>query len=150
MRALLQRVSEAQVSVDQKVVGQIGRGLLILLGAARGDSPVDAEYLAQRCASVRIFDDTVGKMNLSLADVGGSALVVSQFTLYADTRRGNRPSFSDAAPSEEAERLYDYFISCLRLKLGENKVSTGMFRANMNVGLVNEGPVTVLMESKDA
>jgi D-tyrosyl-tRNA(Tyr) deacylase len=122
--------------------------MLILLGVKGSDGDVEAHYLADRCAALRIFDDTEGKMNLSVKDVGGAAMVVSQFTLYGDTRKGNRPSYSEAAPPELAERLYESFVHRLRQHLGEQKVSTGMFRAMMDVELVNDGPVTVQIESK--
>jgi len=145
MRALLQRVGQAHVSVDGAVVGRIGPGLLILVCAMRGDTEARAEILAEKAAKLRIFGDADGKMNRSLLDVGGGALVVSQFTLAADTSRGNRPGFSAAAPAPEAERL------CLRLAdrlaaLGL-EVRTGVFGADMAVGLVNDGPVTIWLET---
>jgi D-tyrosyl-tRNA(Tyr) deacylase len=121
---------------------------LILLGVSRSDTEADAAYLAGRCAAVRIFDDGQGKMNLSVKDVGGEAMVVSQFTLYGDTRKGNRPSYSDAAPPEVAEALYESFVRLLKAELGDSKVASGVFRAMMDVELVNDGPVTVLVESK--
>ena len=126
-----------------------GAGLLILLGIRSGDSPEAAESLAARCAALRIFDDVEGRMNLSIIDTGGEAMVVSQFTLYGDTRRGNRPSYTEAAPPAIAEPLYEAFVGALRNKLGSDRVGTGVFRAMMNVELVNDGPVTVLMESKN-
>ncbi len=150
MRALLQRVKEASVSINGSSYSNIERGLLIFLGVGSGDVSDDASYLAGRCASLRIFDDEEQKMNLSLRDVAGSVLVISQFTLYGDTRKGNRPSFTDAAPPEIAEKLYEEFVAHLRNELGERKVFTGVFRAMMEVKLVNDGPVTVTVESKDS
>jgi D-tyrosyl-tRNA(Tyr) deacylase len=134
--------------VDGTVRGSIGAGLLVLLGVRTGDSQADAAALAERCAALRIFEDPDGKMNLSVQDTGGSVLVVSQFTLYGDTRRGNRPSFTDAAPPELAESLYEDFVRRLRASLGDNRVATGVFRAMMQVELVNDGPVTVMVESR--
>jgi D-tyrosyl-tRNA(Tyr) deacylase len=122
--------------------------MLILLGVREGDTEADALALADRCCSLRIFSDAEGKMNISVQDTGGSAMVVSQFTLYGDTRRGNRPSYTEAAPPEIAERLYDVFAARLRELLGPARVATGLFRAMMEVELVNDGPVTVLLESK--
>ncbi|MGA9363393.1 MAG: D-aminoacyl-tRNA deacylase [Bacteroidota bacterium] len=148
MRALIQRVKKCQVHIDGKLFSGIGQGMLILLGVKKGDSEEDAHYLADRCAALRIFEDQREKMNLSVKDIGGSAMVVSQFTLYADTRRGNRPGFTDAAPPEIAEGLYEKFVQRLRGSLGESKVSSGVFRAMMDVELVNYGPVTVMIESK--
>lgn len=150
MRALIQRVKHASVDIDGKLHNHIGQGILIFLGIRNGDSVGGAESLAQRCADLRIFSDDEGKMNLSVKDILGSALVVSQFTLYADTRRGNRPSFTESAPPEEAERLYNAFVLHLRRLLGDGKVCTGKFRAMMDVGLVNDGPVTVMLESKNS
>jgi D-tyrosyl-tRNA(Tyr) deacylase len=124
-------------------------GLLVFLGVKNGDAEVDAEYLAERCASLRIFDDEAGKMNLSVKDVLGEAMVVSQFTLYGDTRKGNRPSYTDAASQQIAEVLYDHFAEHLRKLLGEKRVATGVFRAMMDVELVNDGPVTLILESKN-
>jgi D-aminoacyl-tRNA deacylase len=148
MRALVQRVTSGSVAIDGTTRASIGRGYVILLGIRCGDTPADAEYLASRCAALRINEDGEGKMNLSLADVGGEVLVVSQFTLYADTRRGNRPGFSVAAPPAEAEPLYRAFVEGLRKKLGEDRVCTGTFQAAMAVTIVNDGPVTILLESK--
>lgn len=141
-------MKRASVTVDEIVRGEIGKGMLIFLGVTHSDSAKEAEYLAQRCANLRIFEDAEGKMNLSVREVDGSVLVVSQFTLYADTRKGNRPSFVDAAPPEAAERLYDAFVQFLRKELGDSKVATGVFRAMMDVELVNDGPVTIMLESK--
>lgn len=149
MRALLQRVKQASVTVLGKTHNHIGPGILIFLGVRNGDTERDAEYLAQRCADLRIFGDEQGKMNRSVKEVQGSALVISQFTLYADTRKGNRPSFTDSAPPEDGERLYNSFVRHLRSHLGESRVCTGVFRAMMDVGLVNDGPVTVMLESKN-
>lgn len=145
MRAVIQRVSEASVTVEGRVVGAIGRGLLILLGAGMGDSETEAKLLAEKSANLRIFADDEGRFNRSLLDIGGEALVVSQFTLYADTRRGRRPSFSDAAPPEIAAPLVEAFANELR-RLGI-AVSTGQFGAMMQVALVNDGPVTILLDS---
>ncbi|NOY05458.1 MAG: D-tyrosyl-tRNA(Tyr) deacylase, partial [Chlorobi bacterium] len=144
MKALIQRVSKARVLVEQETVGHISRGLLILLGVGVNDTEEDAEYLARRCANLRVFNDDQGKMNLSVLDVKGQALVVSQFTLHADTRKGNRPSYTRAAEPGKAEHLYELFARFLRDELGSENVSTGIFGAMMDVELVNQGPVTVL------
>ena len=146
MRSIIQRVKEAKVDVDGETVGQIGEGMLVLLGAGKDDSDVDAEYLAEKILTLRIFEDTDGKMNLSVTDTGGSLLVVSQFTLYGDCRKGRRPSFDKAAPPEIAEALYEEFVSKLRARGA--KVETGRFRAMMDVHLVNWGPVTLMLDSK--
>ncbi|MGR3546214.1 MAG: D-aminoacyl-tRNA deacylase [Roseovarius sp.] len=144
MRALLQRVSEASVAVDGEVIGQCGRGLLILVCAMQGDTEADAERLAAKIAKLRIFPDEAGKMNRCLTDIGGSALVISQFTLAADTSRGNRPGFSTAADPETGKRLYDYFAGQIAgLGIATEK---GRFGADMKVSLVNDGPVTIWME----
>lgn len=148
MRALIQRVSRCSVSIDGREHSVIGRGMLILLGIKSDDADDDARALADRCAALRIFDDHKGTMNLSVRDVAGEAMVVSQFTLYGDTRKGNRPSYSEAAPPQIAERLYEVFVAHLRTALVPQKVATGVFRAMMNVDLVNDGPVTVMVESK--
>ena len=145
MRAVIQRVSSASVSVEGETIASIGRGMLILLGVAREDTPARAERLAQRCAALRIFSDSAGKFNLSLLDVGGEALVVSQFTLLADTRKGRRPNFMDAAPPEAAEPLVAAFARALAA--AGAPVKTGRFGAMMAVALVNDGPVTILMET---
>ncbi len=145
MRALLQRVSEARVDVDGITAGRIGPGLLILLGVARGDTEADAEYLAAKVSQLRIFPDSEGKMNRSLLDTSGSALIVSQFTLYGDTRKGRRPSFDLAAPPGQARSLYEFFADRMRA-LGVS-VETGVFQAMMQVHLVNDGPVTLLVET---
>ena len=145
MRVVLQRVSRARVKVDEKVTGEIGAGLMILLGVGREDTSAVAATLAEKCANLRIFEDEQGKMNRSLLDVKGSALVVSQFTLYGDARGQRRPSFIAAAPPELAKALYEEFCEALR-KLGI-AVATGIFQAMMSVELVNEGPVTILLDS---
>ncbi len=148
MKALIQRVSKASVTIDGKMHSSIEKGLLILLGIKVHDTAEDAQYIAEKSCSLRIFEDEQQKMNLSVREVGGSVLAVSQFTLYGDTRRGNRPSFIDAAPPAEAEPLYNIFVDQLRQMLGNDRVSTGLFRAMMDVELVNNGPVTVMLESK--
>jgi D-aminoacyl-tRNA deacylase len=146
MRAVVQRVSEAAVRVDGAVAAQIGAGLVVLLGVGKGDADSDAEYLAEKVAHLRILDDDAGQMNRSVLDTAGQVLVVSQFTLYGDVRRGRRPGWSDAAPPEEARRLYEQFVAALRA-VGV-PVETGVFRATMRVALVNEGPVTLLLDSR--
>ena len=144
MRALLQRVTRASVTVDGQVVGRIGHGFVVLLGITQADTRAEAEWVAAKIAGLRVFDDDAGKMNLSLADVGGALLVVSQFTLYGDARKGRRPSFSDAAAPEHAEPLVEWFIDCLR-RAGFT-VATGVFGAHMEVAIHNDGPVTLLVE----
>ena len=146
MRAVVQRVTRARVTVDNKPVGEIGNGLVVLLGIAREDTKLDAAYLAEKISALRIFDDKEGKMNLSLKDRNGGMLIVSQFTLYGDVRRGLRPSWIDAAAPEVAEPLYDFFVRHARTVISE--VATGSFRAMMQVELVNDGPVTILLDSK--
>ena len=146
MRAVIQRVSRASVSVDGKIVGQIGQGLLVLLGVSRTDAESAADYLAEKIAGLRIFEDPAGKMNLSLAEIKGAVLLVSQFTLYGDVRRGKRPSFDAAVPPEQARKLYEYMVERLRA-LGIN-CQTGVFQAMMQVELVNDGPVTILLDSE--
>ena len=148
MRAVVQRVKEAMVTVDGEVVGRIGRGLLVLLGVGVGDGDTEAASMAEKVANLRIFADEKGQMNLSVLDVAGEALVVSQFTLLGDARRGRRPSYIDAAPPEEANPLYERFVEEAR-RLGL-RVGTGVFRAMMDVALVNEGPVTILLDSQKA
>jgi D-tyrosyl-tRNA(Tyr) deacylase len=146
MRAVVQRVSRAGVRVDSKTVGEIGKGLVVLVGIRSGDSREAADYLAEKVVNLRIFPDAEGKMNLSVSDVGGAVLAVSQFTLFGDVRRGRRPSYIDAAPPEEAEPLYDYFLAALRRH--GLRVASGVFRAMMEVELVNDGPVTILIDSE--
>ncbi len=145
MRAVIQRVSRARVRVNEQTTGEIGPGLLILLGVAQGDTPKEADYLLDKITNLRIFEDAGGKMNLSLLETGGQLMVISQFTLYADCRKGRRPSFTDAAPPGEAQKLYDYFVDTAR-KRGL-QVATGIFQALMEVELVNFGPVTILLDS---
>ena len=148
MRTLIQRVSSASISVDKKLINEIGNGILIFLGVKNSDTNDDADYLAYRCANLRIFNDENEKMNLSVKDVNGNALVISQFTLYGDTRKGHRPSYVEAAQPEHAEKLYNYFVEKLRQEMGNEKVKTGIFRAMMEIQLVNDGPVTLMVESK--
>jgi D-tyrosyl-tRNA(Tyr) deacylase len=146
MRACVQRVSRAQVAVGNEICGRIGQGMLVLLGVAREDNEADARWLADKLAGLRIFEDAEEKMNLGLAEVGGSMLVVSQFTLFGDCRKGRRPSFSEAAPPELAERLYQVFVDAVAAHGIE--VATGKFRAQMEVELVNDGPVTLLLDTR--
>jgi len=145
MRVLIQRVSEARVVVEGKETGRIGRGLLVLVGAGKGDTGDDVRRLAEKTVNLRIFEDEAGKMNLSLLDVGGEVLAVSQFTLYADCRKGRRPSFTGAAPPEEGEQLYLEYVKAVE-EYGV-KVATGVFGAHMQVELVNDGPVTIWLDS---
>ena len=145
MRIVLQRVKGAQVKIDGKLVGRIGKGLVVLLGVREGDGERDAQYLAEKVANLRIFEDYSGRFNLSVTDVGGEVLVVSQFTLYGDCKRGRRPSFTRASPPEEANRLYELFVNLLREK--GLRVETGVFGAKMLVGIENQGPVTLILES---
>ena len=146
MRAVIQRVSRASVKVNGTVVGQIGKGLLVLLGVAGGDDETAVDYLAEKTAGLRVFEDDAERMNLSCADVGGAVLVVSQFTLYGDVRKGKRPSFDRAARAEDAKRLYEYFVS--RIRATGLKCETGTFQAMMDVELLNDGPVTILLDSE--
>lgn len=146
MRAVIQRVTRASVTIEGQIVGEIGSGLVILLGIARDDTKEDADYLVPKIIALRIFDDAEGRMNVSVKDIDGGLLVVSQFTLYGDVRRGLRPSLSDAAPPEIAEPLYDYFVESSRKLLGQ--VETGSFRKMMLVELINDGPVTILLDSR--
>ena len=146
MRAVVQRVSRAQVSVDGNVAGNIGQGLLVLLGIAKSDTSAEAEYLASKILGLRIFEDENRRMNLSLLETGGSALVVSQFTLYGDVRKVKRPSFDEAAPPPLARELYEHFVAQIR-EAGVT-CETGLFQAKMRVELVNDGPVTILLDSE--
>ena len=146
MRAVVQRVTRASVTVDGKIVGEIGSGLVVLLGIARDDTKLDAAYLAEKISALRIFDDEAGKMNLSVKELKGALLIISQFTLYGDVRRGLRPSWIDAAAPEVAEPLYDFFVRQASTLI--ERVATGSFRAMMQVELVNDGPVTILLDSK--
>ena len=146
MRAVVQRVTRASVSVDGEIVGEIEQGLVVLVGIGREDTKVEAAYLVDKIAALRIFDDGEGKMNLSVKDVNGGLLIISQFTLYGDVRRGLRPSWIDAAPPEVAEPLYDFFVRQAQSAVDE--VATGKFQAMMQVELVNDGPVTILLDSK--
>jgi D-aminoacyl-tRNA deacylase len=145
MRAVVQRVTRARVLVGEEVTGQIGAGLVVLLAVGRGDDEKAADYLAEKVAGLRIFDDDAGKMNRSVGDIGGAVLCISQFTLFGDVRRGKRPSFDDAAAPADAERLYQYFVAQLRAP--GLPVETGRFRAMMQVELSNDGPVTILLDS---
>ena len=145
MRALVQRVSNARVNVDGTTVGSIGRGLLVLLGVGLDDSEAQAQRLWDKIRKTRVFEDAQGKTNLALSDVGGAVLVVSQFTLYADCRKGNRPSFTEAAPPDGARRLYEHFTDLVRRDLGH--VETGVFGAMMEVALTNDGPFTVWLDT---
>ena len=145
MKAVLQRVSRAKVTVDGEIIGEIGKGILVLLGVANADSEKEANYLLEKTVNLRIFEDAAEKMNLSLLDVKGELLVVSQFTLYGDTRKGRRPSYIEAAPPEKANQLYEFFVSEARKQI--SKVETGKFQAMMDVELVNDGPVTILLDS---
>jgi D-tyrosyl-tRNA(Tyr) deacylase len=148
MRAVVQRVSCAKVTVNAWTTGEIGMGLLVLLGVGHDDTETDATYLAEKIAGLRIFEDHDGKMNRSVLDVGGSVLAVSQFTLYGDVRRGKRPSFDAAAPPDNARRLYELFVECMRAT--GLRCETGRFQEMMQVELVNEGPVTILLDSAKA
>jgi D-tyrosyl-tRNA(Tyr) deacylase len=146
MRAVVQRVSECKVTVGDETSGVIGPGLLVLLGIRTSDSAKDADYLADKIANLRIFPDAEAKMNLSVKDIGGEVLVVSQFTLFGDCRKGRRPSYNDAAPSELAEQLYEYFVESVKRQ--GLSTATGRFQATMEVALVNDGPVTILLDSE--
>ena len=146
MRAVVQRVSTAEVTVNGKTVGEIGKGLLVLLGVSAADTEADAEYLSAKIRDLRIFEDADGKMNMSLTEIDGEMLVVSQFTIYGDTRRGRRPSFIKAAAPDEANRLYEHFVKLARTHI--KRVETGTFQAMMNVSLTNNGPVTLILDSE--
>jgi D-tyrosyl-tRNA(Tyr) deacylase len=148
MRAVVQRVSRARVTVKGETAGEIGLGLLVLLGVGAGDTRTEAEYLVEKTIGLRIFEDAGGKMNLSVAEVGGALLVVSQFTLYGDARRGKRPSFDGAAPPEQARELYEYFVE--KVRASGVRLETGRFQETMQVELVNDGPVTILLDSGKA
>lgn len=147
MRAVIQRVSECRVTVGAETTGRIDTGLLVLLGVGTDDSEKDGSYLASKIANLRLFPDGDDKMNLSILEIGGEILVVSQFTLYGDCRKGRRPSYNDAAPPKIAEKLYDHFVKCLEQQ--GLTVATGRFQATMAVSLVNDGPVTILLDSKE-
>ena len=147
MRAVLQRVSRAKVTVDGEITGDIGQGILVLLGVGAGDTDADAAYLVEKTVNLRIFNDNEGKMNRSVLDVGGGLLVVSQFTLYADARKGRRPSYIGAAAPDEANRLYEVYVAEARKHL--STVETGRFQAMMDVELVNDGPVTILLDTSN-
>lgn len=146
MKALLQRVSQASVSFDGEVIGRVGRGFAILLGVAQGDTQEDAEYLVQKVINLRVFPDEQGKFNLSALDVQGELLIVSQFTLFANARKGNRPSFTEAAPPDEAEPLFELFVELLRVS--GLRVEKGLFRQHLLVEIHNDGPVTLLLDSR--
>jgi D-tyrosyl-tRNA(Tyr) deacylase len=148
MRAVVQRVSRVRVTVGNVVVGEIGRGLLVLLGVGHEDNQASADYLSEKIIDLRIFEDDTGKMNKAVGEAGGSVLVVSQFTLYGDVRRGKRPSFDGAAPPETARTLYEYFVA--RIRATGLSCETGRFREMMQVELVNDGPVTILLDSSRA
>jgi D-tyrosyl-tRNA(Tyr) deacylase len=148
VRAVIQRVSRAKVSVNGRAVGEIARGLLVLLGVGSLDTKADADYLADKTIGLRIFEDDAAKMNLAVTDVSGSVLVVSQFTLYGDARRGKRPSFDAAAPPEHARELYEYFVE--KIRAAGLRCETGIFQETMSVELVNDGPVTILLDSSKA
>lgn len=145
MRLVIQRVSSASVKVEDRIIGSIGRGFLVLVGVTHGDDTAAADYLAKKLVNLRVFEDEAGKMNLALNDVGGSLLLVSQFTLYADCRKGNRPSFVAAAEPNAANELYEYFVRKCRESIP--RVETGSFGAHMEVGLINDGPVTIVLDS---
>ena len=147
MRAVVQRVSRAEVRIDGRIVGKIARGFVVLLGVANGDSDTDAAFLVDKIVGMRVFADEAGKMNLSIAQAEGALLVVSQFTLLADTNSGRRPSFTKAAAPDEARRLYEYFVSLALTR--DVKVETGEFGATMDVELVNDGPVTIILDSRE-
>ncbi len=149
MRALVQRVSSGAVSIPQKAYRQeIGKGMVILLGVSEDDNVAEVKYVANKCCSLRIFNDDADKMNLSVKDINGEILIISQFTLYGDTRKGNRPSYNKAASPQKARDLYNVFVNLVKANVGEEKVKEGIFAAMMEVKIINDGPVTVLVESK--
>lgn len=147
MRALIQRVTQAQVAVDNRISGEIGAGLLVFLGVTHADTAADADYLVDKVVGLRVFPDDKGRMNRSVAEASGSILVISQFTLYGDCRRGRRPSFDNAAPVEQALSLYNYFVESITK--GPVPVRSGVFQAHMEVSLINDGPVTIMIDSAD-
>lgn len=149
MKALIQRVQRSRVTVEGRVIGETGPGYVVLLGVKRGDTEADARYLAEKTASLRIFPDAEGRMNRSIVETGLSALVISQFTLHADTRKGNRPSFIMAAPAEQARLLYERYLDALKRILGDEKVVSGVFQASMLVEIYNDGPVTIELKSRN-
>lgn len=149
MRIVIQRVTEARVSVDQKVVGEVGQGYMILVGVEDADTQEDADWLAKKVVALRVFSDTEGVMNLNIEQVGGSVLAISQFTLYASYKKNNRPSWFRAAKGDVSEPLYRYFCDRLEQLLGTGRVARGVFGADMQVSLVNDGPVTILMDTKN-
>ncbi len=150
MRALVQRVTQGGVFIkSQNYSATIGKGMVILLGVKNGDNEDDVEFIADKCSNLRIFDDKDGKMNLSIKEINGEVLIISQFTLYGDARRGNRPSFTEAALPALANKLYEKFVLRMRMNLGADKVKTGIFAAMMDVKIFNDGPVTILVESKE-
>ena len=150
MRALVQRVTEGSVSISEpEYFAEIKKGMIILLGVKEGDTEEDLNFVADKCSNLRIFEDNNEKMNLSLKDINGEVLVISQFTLYGDARKGNRPGFTDAARPEVAEIMYEKFIARMKMNLGNDKVKSGMFGAMMMVKIFNDGPVTILVESKE-
>ncbi len=149
MRALVQRVSSGAVNIPQKAYRQeIGKGMVILLGVSEDDNVAEVKYVANKCCSLRIFNDDADKMNLSVKDINGEILIISQFTLYGDTRKGNRPSYNKAASPQKARDLYNVFVNLIKANVGEEKVKEGIFAAMMEVKIINDGPVTVLVESK--
>lgn len=148
MRAVIQRVTNSSVSIDGKIHASIGHGLLILLGIGQDDDKQDADWLVSKIASMRIFNDIQGKINLSISDIDGECMVISQFTLYASTKKGNRPSFIQSAPPDMAKQLYGYFVHQIEKRL-PNKIKCGIFGADMKISLINDGPITIIMDSKN-
>ena len=149
MKAWIQRVRRGTVFVEGRVIGEIGQGYVVLLGVKKGDTEADAQYLAEKTAALRIFPDEQGRMNRAIMEIGGSILVISQFTLHADTRKGNRPSFILAASAEQAKALYEEYVAGLRRILGAERVVTGQFQAMMTVEIINDGPVTIELKSRN-